>query len=132
MVALASLTSSAVAVRGLDLAGLDGNRQLDVALELPVPALQTVVALVLGLGRGLPLALHRQHFTGDGDRHFLLADTRDVAGNDQVVLGLVHVDRRRPDPFGHRAAAGRMTEERVEQAVHLALGETSLRFPAGH
>src|SRR5262245_6159196 len=58
--------------------GLDRDRQLDVPLEAPRPALDPVVVLFLALVAGDPLAAQRQHLARDGQVHVLLADPRQL------------------------------------------------------
>src|SRR5207249_207179 len=65
----------AVAIAGLDVAGLDRDRQGQRPLELPEPPLAAVVALLLRLLRPPPLAPERQHVPGDGQVNVLLAET---------------------------------------------------------
>src|SRR6266446_6641209 len=66
----------AVAVGGLHLVRLHGNRQRHRALELAVHALEPVVPLVLRLTLEATLTLHGQHVAGDRDVHVLLVDPR--------------------------------------------------------
>src|SRR5262249_7979184 len=79
----------AVAVARPHLVRLHGDGQLDVALEVTRPALDSVVVLLLGLGLGHPPAVQREHVADDREVNLTLLHSRQLGGDHEVVLGLV-------------------------------------------
>src|SRR5688572_16179538 len=121
-----------VAVAGLHLVGLDGQRQLDQPLELSVHALdveELLVAVLLLVPA--PLTTDAQQVARDRDGHVLLTNAGQLHLQHEVVLRLVHVDRGKPRPRRLCASGRRPPEEVVEQPVHLALDvdEVAERLP---
>src|SRR2546428_4981690 len=85
-----------VAVSGLHLRGLDRHRKLDTALELPIDALDVMIALVREVAVELALPLNRQQIAGDRQGYVLLTDPRKLKVQDEIIFGLVHVKDWRP------------------------------------
>src|ERR1700730_2085872 len=106
-----------VPIGRLDLLGVDRRRQREGTLELAVPALPTVAAPLLDIGGPLPLTLDRQQVVGQGEMNVLLAEPRQLGGDHDLVLGLVHVRRGGPHPLGRN----RLAEETVEETAHLRM-----------
>src|SRR5713101_4252608 len=116
----------AVAVRRPNLVRLYGDGELKDSLHAPGPSLSAEVLLGLhGLGL-CALALEAQQVAGDGHLHVLLAHARKVDLDHQLVLGLVHVRRRRP---GTVLGSGGSAEECIEQPADLGLHLTKLSRP---
>src|SRR5437879_4472659 len=91
-----------------------------------------VGVIVLRLLIERSLALHRKHIVRDRERHILLAHAWKLEAQNEVILRLVHVHDRHPDPaLRARGDGPRTSEEAVEQPIHLApdLGE---RVPLLH
>jgi hypothetical protein len=80
-----------------------------------------VEALAALLVLGLALARDGQDVTLDVDRDVALVEARQVGLQREVVLGLDEVHRRQPAARASVARCGGRIEERVEEAVHLAL-----------
>src|SRR5262245_43142370 len=107
----------AVPIRRLHLVGLDRNRKGEAALELAVPALAAVDALLAVRGCAA-LAPEGQDITRDRELHVLLGHPGQLHAHHQIVLGLEHVDCGSPDSI---EASHGSTEEALEHAIHLGL-----------
>src|SRR6185503_16341503 len=84
------------------------------------PSLPSVEAGVLRVRGHGTLRLDDDHVARDRQADVLLAEPRHLHGNHHLLRGLVDVSERRPHPF-HGVGGGRLTEEVVEQLVHLGL-----------
>src|SRR5712671_1418345 len=107
-----------VSIGRLDLSGIDRRGQRERTLELAEPALATVVAPFLDIAGPLSLALDGEHVVGEGQVDVLLAEPRQLGGDHELVLGLVHIGGRSPHALD-LPRAGRLAQESVEEPVYL-------------
>src|SRR5207249_3550804 len=121
-----------VTIGRLHLLRLYGHRQPHAALELPVDSLDVASVLALGVASERTLTLHGQQVLGDRQRHVLVLDPRQLELEHEVVLGLVHVDSRRPAAYIGRGC--RSPQEASEEAIDLLLnvGHVAERIPSLH
>src|SRR5262245_30299155 len=108
----------AVAVAGPDFLGLDRDRKLDMTLERAGPSLDPVVLLLGDLGGDAALSAKAQNVAGHGEVDVLLAHPWELDCHDELVPGLVDIDRRCPGPLGC-GRPGPATEIDVERPVDL-------------
>src|SRR5215470_11247701 len=107
-----------VAVGCLHAIGLHRHRQLNEPLELAAGAIDVKQILLLDLVLEAALTLDRKQVARDRHTHVLLAHAGKLQGQDEIVLGRVHIYGRRPGPPRH----GRGTTEKVvEEAIHFGL-----------
>src|SRR5216683_996650 len=85
-----------VSIGRLDLSVIDRRGQRERTLDLAAPALATVVAPFLDIAGPLSLALDGEHVVGEGQVDVLLAEPRQLGGDHELVLGLVHIGGRSP------------------------------------
>src|SRR5437867_910746 len=117
-----------IAVRRFHLVGLHGHRQLHAAFELPVHALDVIHALVLDVSVGRALPLQDQQIPRDRQGHILVGDAWKLEVQNELILGLVNIQNRRPGAW-YRGRGS--PQEAVEEAVHLSLhiGHVPERIP---
>ena len=103
----------------LDLLGIDGGRQLEVAHEGAVAALDAVILLGLLVLLELALALEREHVAVERDFDLLSLHAGELGRHDQSVLLFVDVDSRRKVGDGRLGRHAATTEEvALELALH--------------
>src|SRR6185369_11904658 len=72
------------------------------------------------------LAADAQHVADNREVDILLVNTRELGGDHEGILGLVHINRRSPDTLHPTGLLSGATEEVVEETVHLGLHVTKI------
>src|ERR671924_1943460 len=108
----------AVLERRLRLVTLNANRELDRPAEAAVSALTVQVLIAVDLLVGLELAANRQRLAGHRDLDVVTLDTRQRRAHDDVVTGLMHVDRGIHRLAGDVSPAERADPRVLEEPVH--------------
>src|SRR2546422_1085370 len=88
-----------------------------------------VGVIVLRLLIERSLALHREHIVRDRERHILLAHAWKLEAQNEVILRLVHVHDRHPDPALRSEEHTSELQSRLHLVCRLLLEKKKKRTP---
>src|SRR6266852_5008442 len=108
-----------IVIVGLDRFRIHGVGQREAAAERPIGTLHAQVLVFGHLGLELALAANGQDVVLHANVEILGIDLGEIGLHDQLVLGLVNIDRRRPS--GEAGILASALESVIEQATDLVL-----------